>query len=278
MILEISSLTKEIEGILRKFELQHLLGSPQDKCSAILSINSGAGGTESMDWAAMLFRMYSRWAEANSAKVTLLDHQAGEEAGIKSVTLSIETDYAFGKLKTEMGVHRLVRISPFDSNKRRHTSFASVAVYADIEDQIEIEIKDADIRVDTYRASGAGGQHINKTDSAIRITHIPTGTVAQCQNERSQHKNRATAMKILKAALYRLEEEKLQAEKDSAEAQKSEIAWGSQIRSYVMHPYQLVKDYRGGFETGNVSAVMDGDLDSIIESNLSFFASRGQED
>ena len=276
LIAEISDLGKSIEDSLRKFELEHLLGGQHDKCSAIISINSGAGGTESMDWANMLFRMYSRWGEAQKATTTVLDYQAGEEAGIKSVTLSIEVPYAFGKLKTEMGVHRLVRISPFDSNKRRHTSFASVAVYADIEDEIEIEIIDSDLRVDTYRASGAGGQHINKTDSAIRITHIPTGTVAQCQNERSQHKNRATAMKILKAALYRLEEERLQQEKDSAEAEKSDIAWGSQIRSYVMHPYQLVKDYRGGFETGNVSAVMDGQLDPIIESNLSFFANRAR--
>ncbi len=268
LIQEWQRLDKEGEKLLRLFELNHLLGAPHDKAGAILMINSGAGGTESMDWAGMLLRMYTRWAEAQGAKVTLLDLQPGEEAGIKSATLSIALDYAYGKLKTEMGVHRLVRISPFDANRRRHTSFASVAVYPDLDEEIEIEIKESDLRVDTYRASGAGGQHINKTDSAIRITHQPTGIVVQCQNERSQHKNRATAMKLLKAALYQLEEQKQEDERAQEEAQKSDIAWGSQIRSYVLHPYQLCKDYRSDWESGNVAAVLDGNLDDLIEANL----------
>ena len=255
------------------FELSYLLGEPHDKYNAILTINSGAGGTESMDWAAMLFRMYSRWGEENDAKVKILDYQPGDEAGIKSATLSLEGEYAYGKMKTEIGVHRLVRLSPFDTNKRRHTSFASVFVYPDEEDNIDIEINESDLRIDTYRSSGAGGQHVNVTDSAIRITHKPTGIVVQCQNERSQHKNKATAIKILKAALYEHELEKRRAEQDKIYNQKKEIAWGSQVRSYILHPYQMVKDHRTGVETANTSGVLDGDLNSFVEASLSLMAS-----
>lgn len=275
---EVEKLLIKNEKTIQNFEMNHLLGGPQDHCSAILTINSGAGGTESMDWASMLFRMYCRWAEENDGSVSILDYQAGEEAGIKSATISIEGEYAFGKLKAEVGVHRLVRISPFDSNKRRHTSFASVYVYPDIEDDIEVEINDGDLRIDTYRASGAGGQHVNKTESAIRITHIPTGIVVQCQNERSQHKNKSTAMKVLKAALFEREEEKRRAEQDEANSQKMDIAWGSQVRSYVMHPYQMVKDHRTNTETSNVTAVMDGDLDKFIKAVLSQSAANSQAD
>lgn len=275
---EVKALLEKNEKIIQNFELNHLLGGPQDHCSAILTINSGAGGTESMDWAAMLFRMYCRWAEENDGTVSILDYQAGEEAGIKSATISIEGEYVFGKLKAEVGVHRLVRISPFDSNKRRHTSFASVYVYPDIEDDIEIEINDCDLRIDTYRSSGAGGQHVNKTDSAVRITHIPTGLVAQCQNERSQHKNKSTAMKVLKAALFEREEEKRKEEQAEANSQKMDIAWGSQVRSYVMHPYQMVKDHRTSTETSNVTAVLDGDLDKFIKAVLSQSAANLKSD
>ncbi len=263
-------------SLVKEFEMNHLLGAPQDPCSAILTINSGAGGTESMDWVAMLYRMYQRWSEKHGAKILVLDYQTGEEAGVKSVTLSIELGYAYGKLKTENGVHRLVRISPFDSNKRRHTSFASVFVYPDIEDEVEVVISDADLRIDTFRSSGAGGQHVNTTDSAIRITHIPTGIVVQCQNERSQHKNKATAMKVLKAALFEAEEKKKQAELDELNSQKTDIAWGSQVRSYVLHPYQMVKDHRTNFETSQTTAVLDGDLDPIIEASLSHSASNSR--
>lgn len=261
-----------MDELIRHFEMSHLLGGPQDSCNAILTINPGAGGTESMDWAAMLMRMYQRWADENDAKVTVLDYQAGEEAGIKSVSLSIECDYAYGKLKTEVGIHRLVRISPFDTNKRRHTSFASVFVYPDIEDEIDIVINESDLRIDTFRSSGAGGQHVNTTDSAIRITHLPSGIVVQCQNERSQHKNKATALKMLKAALFQLEEEKRQAEMDEVNSQKQDIAWGSQVRSYVLHPYQLVKDHRTGHETSDTNGVLDGHLNPFIESMLTHLA------
>ena len=262
--------------MIKEFELNHLLGAPQDPCGAILTINSGAGGTESMDWATMLYRMYQRWSEKKGARITVLDYQSGEEVGLKSVTLGIELDYAYGKLKTENGVHRLVRISPFDTNKRRHTSFASVFVYPDIEDNIEIAINDSDLRIDTFRSSGAGGQHVNTTDSAIRITHLPSGIVVQCQNERSQHKNKATAMKVLKAALFKAEEKKKQAERDQLNSQKTEIAWGSQVRSYVLHPYQMVKDHRTDYETSQTSAVLDGELDQFIEVALNRLANSCQ--
>ncbi|MCP4754488.1 MAG: peptide chain release factor 2 [Proteobacteria bacterium] len=269
---EVKNQLMEADKLIRIFELSHLLSDPQDKYDAILTVNSGAGGTESRDWAAMLLRMYRRWGEENNARVTVLDFQPGDEAGIKSATISLEGEYIYGKLKTEVGVHRLVRLSPFDTNKRRHTSFASIFVYPDIEDEIDIVVAESDIRVDTFRSSGAGGQHVNVTDSAIRITHKPTGIVVQCQNERSQHKNKATAMKILKAALYEREQELRRAEQDEIYSQKKEIAWGSQVRSYILHPYQMVKDHRTSHETSNTSAVLDGDLNSFIEATLSLNA------
>lgn len=265
---EVQQQLKSLDKNIGHFELNHLLGGKHDKCSAILTINSGAGGTESMDWTAMLLRMYRRWGEENNIKISVMDLQAGDEAGVKSVTLGLEGEYAFGKLKTEVGVHRLVRLSPFDTNKRRHTSFASVFVYPDIADEIDIVINDSDLRVDTFRSSGAGGQHVNVTDSAIRITHKPTGIVVQCQNERSQHKNRSTAMKILKARLFEKEEEKRQLEQDELYAQKKKIEWGSQVRSYILHPYQMVKDHRTSFETSSTASVLDGDINAFIEASL----------
>ena len=247
-------------------EIEVMLSGEHDANSAILSIHPGAGGTESQDWAHMLFRMYSRWAERRGFKTEILDYQNGEEAGIKDASLLIKGENAYGYLKVENGIHRLVRISPFDSNAKRHTSFSSVMVSPELDDDIDIEIEDKDIRIDTYRASGAGGQHVNKTESAIRITHIETNVVVQCQNDRSQHKNKATAMKMLKSRLYELEIEKQQAEKDGVE--KSEIGWGHQIRSYVMQPYQQVKDTRSNEPFSNVSAILDGDIDKLIEGVL----------
>ena len=261
---ELNKFVNTIEDI----ELKMILGNPQDTQDAIVTIHPGAGGTESQDWAEMLYRMYSRWIERKSFKKTILDYQPGDEAGIKDITLEVTGDYAYGLLKAEAGVHRLVRISPFDSNSRRHTSFVSVFVYPSTNEEIEIEIDQNDLRIDTYRASGAGGQHVNKTDSAIRITHIPTGIVVQCQNERSQHKNKASALKVLKARLYQLEVEKEEEARKEMEEQKMDIAWGSQIRSYVFHPYNMVKDHRTKKETGNISAVMDGDLDKFIRAFL----------
>jgi peptide chain release factor 2 len=264
----------ELEKELEKLELKLRLNEPYDGNNAILSIHPGAGGTESQDWAQMLLRMYSRWAEANGYQLETLDFNPGDEAGIKSVTLMIEGDYAFGYLKGERGVHRLVRISPFDSSGRRHTSFASVDVMPELDDDIEVDIDENDLKIDTYRASGAGGQHVNKTDSAVRITHQPTGVVVQCQNERSQHKNKATAMKILTAKLLELKEE-AQAEKiDELSGEHKEIAWGSQIRSYVFHPYNMIKDHRTDFEEGNVDKVMDGYLDEFIEAYLKYQSAR----
>ncbi len=249
-------------------ELQQLLGGEHDANNAIVSINSGAGGTDAADWADMLLRMYLRWAERRGFKSEILDIQAGEEAGLRSVTVTISGDYAFGYLKTEEGVHRLVRISPFDAQHRRHTAFASVAVFPEIDDSIEVEIEEKDLRIDTYRASGAGGQHVNKTDSAVRMTHLPTGIVVQCQSERSQHKNRSQAMRVLRARLYehaRLEqEEKLAAMRGD----KQEIGFGSQIRSYTLHPAQRVKDHRTSVEMGNTEGVLDGDLDRFIRAAL----------
>lgn len=260
----LAALSHEVEG----FEFRFMLSGPTDRDSAIVNIHPGAGGTESQDWAQMLMRMYTRWAEAKNFKVAMLDFQAGEEAGIKSVTFSVEGEYAFGFLKAERGVHRLVRISPFDANKRRHTSFASVDVIPDIEDEVEIEVRDEDLRIDVFRSSGAGGQHVNKTESAVRITHLPTGIVVTCQEDRSQIKNRANAMKVLKARLYmRAQEEK--AEKNKAlYGEKKDIAFGSQIRSYVFHPYNLIKDHRTNFEMGDTQRVMDGDLDQFIQAYL----------
>ncbi len=255
-----------LEEHIKNLEVQIMLSGEHDINNAIVSIHPGAGGTESQDWASMLYRMYLRWAERHGFKVEVLDYQPGEEAGIKDVSFIIKGENAYGYLKVENGIHRLVRISPFDANAKRHTSFASVMVSPEIDDDIEIEIEDKDIRIDTYRASGAGGQHVNKTESAIRITHIPTGIVVQCQNDRSQHKNKASAMKMLKSRLYEYEMAKKQAKIDGIE--KSEIGWGHQIRSYVLHPYQQVKDTRSNEAFTNVDAILDGDIDKIIEGVL----------
>lgn len=255
-----------LEDILQKTEIEVMLSGDDDGSNAIVSIHPGAGGTESCDWASMLYRMYLRWAERRGFKVEILDHQSGEEAGIKDVSFIISGVNAYGYLKTENGIHRLVRISPFDSNAKRHTSFASVMVSPEVDDNIDIEVEEKDIRIDTYRASGAGGQHVNKTESAIRITHIETGIVVQCQNDRSQHKNKASAMKMLKSRLYELELEKQAAEKQGIS--KSEIGWGHQIRSYVMQPYQQIKDTRSNIGYSNVDAILDGDLDKMIEDVL----------
>ena len=245
-----------------------LLSGEMDGNDAYLQINAGAGGTESCDWASMLFRMYMRWAEQRGFKLSLMDKQDGEVAGIKSATLEVSGENAYGWMKSESGVHRLVRISPFDSNARRHTSFVSVSVTPVIDENIDIKIEDKDLRVDTYRSQGAGGQHVNKTDSAVRLTHLPTGIVVACQNQRSQHQNRATAMNMLKAKLYEREMQMKQAEKDAAEAAKTDISWGHQIRSYVLQPYQMVKDLRTGYETSDTQGVLDGDLDPFLEASL----------
>ncbi len=249
-------------------ELEALLSGEADGNDSYLQINAGAGGTESQDWASMLMRMYVRWANLNKYKVEVLDNHDGEEAGIKSCTLLIKGKNAYGKLKTESGVHRLVRISPYDSNARRHTSFSSAWAYPVVDDNINIEIIDSDLKVDTYRASGAGGQHINTTDSAVRLTHMPTGIIVACQAERSQHKNRATAMKMLKSRLYEREVQLKQDKVDAANAKKTDIGWGHQIRSYVLQPYQLVKDLRTGFTSTNPSAVMNGEIDDFIQASL----------
>lgn len=253
---------------LTTYELSLLLNEPYDHNNALIELHPGAGGTESQDWGSMLLRMYTRWAESHGFQVETLDYQAGDEAGIKSVTLLIKGYNAYGYLKSEKGVHRLVRISPFDSAKRRHTSFCSVDVMPELDDTIEIAINPDDLKIDTYRASGAGGQHINKTESAVRITHIPTGTVVASQAQRSQLKNREQAMSMLKAKLYQLEMEKKAQEAASLRGEQMEIGWGSQIRSYVFHPYSMVKDHRTNYETGNVQAVMDGDLDGFIDAYL----------
>ncbi|MFK2822843.1 peptide chain release factor 2 [Arcobacter sp. YIC-80] len=257
---------QELKELIKSTEISVMLSNPDDASNAIVSIHPGAGGTESQDWASMLYRMYLRWAERSNFKIELLDYQPGEEAGIKDVSFIVKGENAYGYLKAENGIHRLVRISPFDSNAKRHTSFASVMVSPEIDDNIDIEIEDKDIRIDTYRASGAGGQHVNKTESAIRITHIESGIVVQCQNDRSQHKNKASAMKMLKSRLYELELEKQKADKDGVE--KSEIGWGHQIRSYVLQPYQQVKDTRSNIGYSNVDAILDGDITKIIEDVL----------
>jgi peptide chain release factor 2 len=258
----------ELEGAIGEMELQLILGDADDRKDAIVAIHSGAGGTEAQDWAQMLMRMYLRWAERKGYDARVLDLQPGEEAGLKSATLEIQGEYANGYLKSENGVHRLVRISPFDANKRRHTSFASVFVYPEVEDSIEVQIKANDLRVDTFRSSGAGGQHVNKTDSAVRITHIPTGIVVQCQAERSQHRNRENAMKVLRARLYQHYLEEKRNKREKMQEEKKKIEWGSQIRSYVLHPYTMVKDHRTDQETGNAQAVLDGELDGFIQAYL----------
>jgi peptide chain release factor 2 len=265
---EFTQAAEKFEKKLSDLELRTFLSGEDDERDAILSIHPGAGGTESTDWAAMLLRMYTRYADNKGFKVETIDYQPGEEAGIKSATIEIRGDFAYGYLKSESGVHRLVRISPFDANKRRHTSFASVFVYPVIESNIDVDIKDEDIRVDTFRASGAGGQHVNKVSSAVRITHLETGIVVSCQSQRSQLKNKESAMKVLRARLYQLYKEKENAKREKAESEKKKIEWGSQIRSYVFHPYNLVKDHRTDYETSDAEGVMEGDLDPFINAYL----------
>ncbi|WP_456431381.1 peptide chain release factor 2 [Thermosulfuriphilus sp.] len=267
---QIAHLKKEIA----QQEIKQFLADPVDKNNAIVTIHAGAGGTEAQDWAEMLLRMYLRWAERKGYQTRVIDLLSGEEAGIKSVTFIVEGPYAFGYLKGESGIHRLVRISPFDTAHKRHTSFASVAVIPEIAEDIQIDISEKDLRIETFRASGAGGQHVNKVESAVRITHLPTGIVVQCQNERSQHRNKAIALKILRARLYELERKRREEERQRLQGEKKEIAWGSQIRSYVLHPYRLIKDHRTGVDIGNVEAVLDGDLDPFIKAYL---VSRGKD-
>ena len=262
--IEILKETKKIEKEIKKMEMEVLFAGKYDQNNAIIALHPGAGGTESQDWVQMLYRMYTKWATSNGFKVKELDYLEGDEAGIKSVTALISGDYAYGNLKGEMGVHRLVRISPFDAGGRRHTSFASVEVLPEITDDIQIDIKPEDLRIDTYRSSGAGGQHINKTDSAIRITHLPTNIVVSCQSERSQIQNRETAMKMLKSKLFDLKEKENKEKIEDLKGVQRDIAWGSQIRSYVFHPYNMVKDHRTGYETSNTTAVMDGDINDFI--------------
>jgi peptide chain release factor 2 len=265
---EIEEVMAQLETEITAIEMTMKLSGEHDERDVILAIHPGAGGTESQDWAEMLLRMYLRYAERKGWSAEIVDYQSGEEAGLKSATVMVRGDYAYGYMKSEHGVHRLVRISPFDAAKRRHTSFASVYVYPDIDEEIQIEINDKDLRVDTYRSSGAGGQHVNVTDSAVRITHLPSGIVVTCQNERSQHKNRDVAMKLLRSKLYQLEVDKRQEDQEKLEGEKKDIAFGSQIRSYVMQPYQMIKDLRTGYEVGDVQRVMDGDLDGFVEAYL----------
>ena len=268
VVKEAESVIVSLSPIAEKMELESLLSGEVDSNDCYVEINAGAGGTESQDWAQMLVRMYVRWAEDHDCDVEWIEESTGEEAGIKSAAFKVGGVNSYGWLKTEAGVHRLVRISPFDSQSRRHTSFASVWVYPVIDDSIEIEIEDKDLRIDTYRASGAGGQHVNKTDSAVRLTHLPSGIVVQCQNDRSQHRNRSTAMAMMRARLYELEVKKRESEAQAEQSAKTEIGWGHQIRTYVLHPYQMVKDLRTGIETGNAQGVLDGDLDQFLEASL----------
>ncbi len=265
---EVNTLLPDLQKLISRMEFARMLSGEHDASNATLSINAGAGGTEAQDWADMVLRMYLRYCERKGFKTEFTEYQPGDDAGLKGATLTVEGAYAYGYLKAESGIHRLVRISPFDANSRRHTSFCSVFIFPELDDSIDIEVEEKDIKVDTFRASGAGGQHINKTDSAIRITHIPSGIVVACQNQRSQHSNRATAMKQLKARLYELEIRKKAEEAAAFSEEKKEIGWGSQIRSYVLHPYRMVKDHRTGYETGNTDAVLDGDLDGFIEAYL----------
>lgn len=274
---ELKSELVSLKGEVEALELLKLLSGALDKNSAIVTIHPGAGGTESQDWAQMLMRMYLRWAERRGYKTQVVDLQLGDEAGIKGATMTVEGDYAYGYLSSEAGVHRLVRISPFDANKRRHTSFAAVVVYPEVEDDINIDIREEDIKMDTYRASGAGGQHVNKTSSAVRLTHMPTGIIVACQNERSQHKNKAVAMKILKARIYDLEIKAKEKKMEDLVGDKKGIAWGNQIRSYVLQPYRLAKDHRTGIEAGNVDAVLDGDIDRFIKEFLKTKAGKSEQ-
>jgi peptide chain release factor 2 len=265
---EVKLLIDRLEERVSQAEFQKMLSGPHDKNSCFVSITAGAGGTEAQDWAEMLLRMYLRYCEKKGWRTEITDYQPGDEAGVKGVTFTLDGEYAYGYLKAEVGIHRLVRISPFDGNARRHTSFASVFVFPEIDDDIDVTVSDADLRIDTYRSGGAGGQHVNVTDSAVRITHIPTGLVAACQNERSQHMNKATAMRMLRAKLYERELEERAAKVSEIGGEKKEIGWGSQIRSYVLHPYRMVKDLRTGIESGNPDAVLDGDLDAFIVAFL----------
>ncbi len=265
---DIESQLRDIDARIEKFSLSLMLDGDNDANNAIVSINAGAGGTEAQDWAEMLFRMYLRWVERHGYKSDIIDFQPGDEAGIKSVTFTAEGENAFGYLKSERGVHRLVRISPFNASGKRHTSFASVFVYPELDQEISIDVEEKDLRVDVFRASGAGGQHVNKTSSAVRITHLPSGIVVQCQQEKSQHRNRDLAMKVLKSRLYEQEMQKQEAEMQKVHDSKDDIAWGSQIRSYVMHPYQMVKDHRINLDVGNVSDVLDGGIDPFIDGWL----------
>ena len=267
---EIDALREEIENL----ELQNLLSGELDKNNAILTIHPGAGGTESQDWAQMLMRMYLRWSERRGYNAQVVDLQPGDEAGIKNATLTISGEYAYGYLRSEAGVHRLVRISPFDANKRRHTSFASIIISPEIEDDVKVDLRDEDIKMDTYRASGAGGQHVNKTSSAVRLTHIPTGIIVACQNERSQHTNKAVAMKIIKARLYELQIKAKERKMEDIIGDKKDIAWGSQIRSYVMQPYQMVKDHRTGIEIGDINSILDGSIDRFLKEFLKLSLSK----
>jgi peptide chain release factor 2 len=265
---EVKKELNTFSNLLKEFELKLILNGDNDSNDAIITIHPGAGGTESQDWAEMLYRMYSMWAESKGFKFNVIDFQNGDEAGLKDCTVEISGDYAYGLLQAEIGIHRLVRISPFDSNSRRHTSFASVSVSPAVNEDIDIEINQKDLRIDTFRSSGAGGQHVNKTDSAIRITHIPSGIVTQCQTQRSQHKNKEQALKVLKSKLFQLEMEKKLLNKKELEGEKKDIGWGSQIRSYVFHPYNMIKDHRTKHEVGNIKSVMDGNIDDFIYSYL----------
>lgn len=265
---ELTARVRALEESLGSYEIERMLSGENDDNNAIIFINSGAGGTEAQDWAEMLFRMYLKWAEGKGFEAQVVDLLPGEEAGVKNVTFIISGKHAYGYLKCENGIHRLVRVSPYDANNRRHTSFASVYAYPEISEDIEVDIRDEDLRIDTYRSSGPGGQHVNRTDSAVRITHIPTGIVVQCQNERSQHKNKAMAMAILKSRVYQLEKKKQEEKMDSLNKEKKDIAWGSQIRSYILHPYRLIKDHRTKHEEHNADAVLDGDIDAFIKEYL----------
>lgn len=269
---QVDEILKDIEKKISVFNMKALLSGEYDNANAFLTIHPGAGGTESQDWTSMLLRMYTRWADKNNFKIETIDFQEGDEAGIKNVTIKISGEYVYGKLRYESGVHRLVRISPFDSNARRHTSFASVSVMPELDEDVEIEINMEELKIDTYRSGGAGGQHVNKTDSAVRITHLPTGIVVAVQNERSQHQNKANALKILKSKLYELEQQKNIEERMKIRGEVKDISWGNQIRSYVLYPYTMVKDHRTGYETSNAQAVLDGEIDGFIEEELLFFA------